>query len=361
MLIAAIVSTIGIQAQTVDFFDFIENFDWNISRDDFESRYNNIIEENNIEKPQLSDTSTVSGKLQQALYEWRKTDRDWCIQNGIYSLHNLCIGNHPLTGSVVLNKDAVVFKLELLLSAENLSIEETNTIITDINQEFERKYYKPIFGIDSFVNSKETQFGVFHNEARRWKVGQFMIYVVFSEKTSIQSGSYSIMVLSKGDTLESKSDFRHANWGDDKREIMKVERKKNISKNPNMYWFRDYLGNDQFDVVYLFSNGKLYAGKYFELYNRNNKDLIDDYEYFLSLLINKYGSPKVRSNEDCKSYLDDVNHGEMKRENINMWETKTSHITLILSEDQDNPNIIYLGIEYNSKDFSMSETVMDLL
>ena len=44
-----------------------------------------------------------------------------------------------------------------------------------------------------------------------------------------------------------------------------------------------------------------------------------------------------------------------------MWETESSYITLTLFIDSKYKDMVYLGIQYTDKHYTMEDAVMDLL
>ena len=329
LLLTSIVLTYVSYAQELDFFDFIENLDCNISMADFEEKYDNIINQNITSNSQLTD-STYS----EALESLSATMDSILIKNNMYNLHDLKIGEHKLAGTISLQKDTLMLLLyptavPMFSMGVESSPEKTAAVISDINKAFEERYYRPIPG--------------------------------FTEPTNILSGNYIITVTSKGNLPEQNYEFRKSRWGDTRNKVIMTEGKENVSKNRDIYSFSDYLGGKQVDVVYFFSGGKLYSGKYFKLYSTWDKDLIEDYEYFFRLLIKKYGTPTIREINDPSGRLYKMYNGKLSLENYIMWQTESSYIVLILSVDSEYRDTVYFGIEYTGKNYNMEDAVMDLL
>ena len=361
LLLTSIGLTYASYAQELDFFDFIENLDCNISMAGFEEKYDNIINQSIMPDSQLTD-STYSEALE-SLYETMDSIR---IKNNIYNLHNLKIGEHEVAGTISLRKDTLMLlfyptAIPMFSMGMESSPEETTVIISDINKAFEERYYRPIPGVDTFEDSVKTEFGAYRYEMRKWEAGRYIFEVAFTEPTNILSGNYIITVTSKGNLPEQNYEFRKSRWGDTRNKVIMTEGKENVSKNRDIYSFSDYLGGKQVDVVYFFSGGKLYSGKYFKLYSTWDKDLIEDYEYFFRLLIKKYGTPTIREINDPSGRLYKMYNGKLSLENYIMWQTESSYIVLILSVDSEYRDTVYFGIEYTGKNYNMEDAVMDLL
>lgn len=361
LLLTSIVLTYVSYAQELDFFDFIENLDCNISMADFEEKYDNIINQNITSNSQLTD-STYS----EALESLSATMDSILIKNNMYNLHDLKIGEHKLAGTISLQKDTLMLLLyptavPMFSMGVESSPEKTAAVISDINKAFEERYYRPIPGVDTFEDSVKTEFGAYRYEMRKWEAGRYIFEVAFTEPTNILSGNYIITVTSKGNLPEQNYEFRKSRWGDTRNKVIMTEGKENVSKNRDIYSFSDYLGGKQVDVVYFFSGGKLYSGKYFKLYSTWDKDLIEDYEYFFRLLIKKYGTPTIREINDPSGRLYKMYNGKLSLENYIMWQTESSYIVLILSVDSEYRDTLYFGIEYTGKNYNMEDAVMDLL
>ena len=357
LLLASFVLTYVSYAQKLDFFNFIENLDCNIPMADFEEKYENIINRNFIFSSQRSD-STYS-EASESIY---KTMDSIMIKNNMYNLHNLRIGKHEVAGNISLLQDTLVLLLyPTAIPMSSLGIksspEETAAIISDINKAFEERYYKPVPGVDTFVDSVKTEFFAFRTEGRKWDVGKYIFQVFFTEPTNLSSGSCMITVTSQDNLPEQRFEFRKSNWGDSRNNVIMTEGKENTSENLDIYSFEDYLGGKKVDVVYFFSREKLYSGKYFKLYSTWEKDFIEDYEYFLRLLIKKYGAPSIREVNDPLGRLYKLCDGKLCTENYIMWETESSYIVLTLYYR----DVVYLGIEYTGKNYNMEDAVMDLL
>ena len=87
LLLTSILLTYVSYAQELDFFDFIENLDCNISMAGFEEKYDNIINQNITFNSQLTDTT-----YSEALESLSATMDSIRIQNNMFNLHNLKIG-----------------------------------------------------------------------------------------------------------------------------------------------------------------------------------------------------------------------------------------------------------------------------
>lgn len=361
LLLTSIGLTYTSYAQELDFFDFIENLDCNISVADFEEKYENIINQNIIPNSQLTD-STYS----EAFESLSKTMDSIRIKNNMYNLHNLKIGGHEVVGTISLLRDTLVLllyptALPMFSLGIQSSSEETSAIISDINKAFEKRYYIPVPGVDTFVDSVKTEFGAYRYEMRKWEAGKYIFEVAFTEPTNFGSGNYIITVTSKDNLTNQSYEFRKSNWGDTRNKVKMTEGKENTSKNRDIYSFTDYLGGKQVDVVYFFSGEKLFSGKYFKLYSTWENDFIEDYEYFFRLLIKKYGTPAIREVNDPSDRLYKMCNGKLSLENYIMWKTESSYIVLTLSVDNEYQNTVYFGIEYTGKNYNMEDAIMDLL
>ena len=358
LLLTSIVLTSASYAQELDFFDFIENLDCNISMANFEEKYDNIINQNTI--------SNLDSTYSEAMESISETMDSILIKNNMYNLHNLKIGKHEVVGTISLLRDTLMLLLyptaiPMFSIGMESSPEEIIAIISDINKAFEKRYYKPVLGVDTFIDSVKTDFGVYRYEMRKWEAGKYIFEVAFTEPTNFVSGNYIIKVTSKDNLPKQSYEFRRSNWGDTRNKVIMTEGKENTSKNRDIYSFTDYLGGKQVDVVYFFSGEKLFSGKYFKMYSTWENDFIEDYEYFFRLLIKKYGTPSRREVNDPSGRLYKMCNGKLSLGNYIMWETESSYIVLTLSVDSEYRNTVYFSIEYTGKNYNMEDAVMDLL
>lgn len=153
--------------------------------------------------------------------------------------------------------------------------------------------------------------------------------------------------------------FRKAKWGMTQQEVIKSEGTQPEFRKDHMLMFKDTLLNFPVYAVYLFDNGKFYAGKYgFTQKHTNKSDFIDDFEKVKAVLIKKYGMPK----DDYKFwknklYKDDpaqwglavsLGHVEVSAS----WETVKAKMLLQLTGD--NYQILFI-LQYHDPNYHKSE------
>jgi len=153
--------------------------------------------------------------------------------------------------------------------------------------------------------------------------------------------------------------FRKAYWGMTQQQVIDSEGTQPEYKKDHMLMFKDSLLNFPVYAVYLFDNGKFYAGKYGFIQKHTNKnDFIDDYEKIKAALIKKYGMPK---DDDKfwknKLYKDDLSQwgfaitlGHL--EISTSWETIKANILLQLTGD--NYDILFV-LQYHDPNYHKSE------
>lgn len=149
------------------------------------------------------------------------------------------------------------------------------------------------------------------------------------------------------------SDFRDAQWGMSKEQVLSLEKTRPIYSNNESLTFRGKLANIQVHIIYKFSDEKLDTGVYQFVPNYSNNNVyLKDYKSINDLLDLKYGNPDIRkevwNNELYKEklgyYGNAISLGHLALES--KWENDT---TIIVHNLSGNNNLISHSINYFDK------------
>ena len=143
---------------------------------------------------------------------------------------------------------------------------------------------------------------------------------------------------------KAKYDFRKTNWGMSKEQVKATEDKKpDIFEDGNTLGYKVIINEKDFVLIYYFLEDKLYSSAYALSWEYVVKDIyFKSYEGIKEILIEKYGKPKI----DIPGLQED----DLYKGNYiywTLWETPTTEICLMLSDDNNN---IKLNLSYNSKE-----------
>lgn len=156
-----------------------------------------------------------------------------------------------------------------------------------------------------------------------------------------------------------EKDFRKANWGMSKQEVIKMEGKKPDHTKNNAMAYRDTVAGFTCFAGYGFIENKLTRGFYSFIHEHSNStDFIGDYEKLKELLTKKYGAPvedEVWWKNDL--YRSDPQHWGMAIEVGHLvyyavWKTEDTEIELNLFGENFHTS---LRIDYTAKQFENLE------
>ena len=183
---------------------------------------------------------------------------------------------------------------------------------------------------------------------RTWYLSKYIIevrHMVFST-----SHYYNLSVV-KNNSMGN--DFRIAQWGDSKQDVMTKEGKANLSSSDAIYMFNDVVAAMKCSVVYIFAEDKLVMAKYlFEETHSNKNDYIRDYNDIVSLMTDKYGKPDFNAPEWKNSLYKNSKQDYGFAVSIGHlaysagWFGKTTDITVALYGEN---NTVTLLVQYVSK------------
>lgn len=135
-------------------------------------------------------------------------------------------------------------------------------------------------------------------------------------------------------------DFRKSNWGDSEKQVRKFEGDVDWyeyeTDHQSAITFEGKVGGRDVYIAFLFTDDKLYSGRYIFMDKHSNEnDYLDDYNAIESFLVEKYGKKKPdmqwssRDLEEmfggrAENYGYQLNRGNLTI--INSWETETTEI-----------------------------------
>ena len=299
-------------AQTkIDFFDFVRDFDWNMSESDFRTKYKDRI-------VVLPDSMP-----------------DFYGKEGFIQLDNVYLDRYKTRTCVkyveLSQQLSIVSSLDHFGALDYLEIEKI----------VERKLGKPIHtqnGENDFSNHQNTLI-----YDKTWVTDTY----TFSLMLTQTEYGYVFVIIVQG----REPDFRQGYWGDSMGEIKKKEGKPNGSDIQGIYSFLTYVNGMECIATYRFTNNMLTLGKYiFTTINTDN--CVRNYQQLSDLLTTKYGNP---ISKEKKSIAEDyeqevlsegqlISMGKLRLETI--WDTPTTFLGILLYGEEYQPILI---IEYYSK------------
>lgn len=316
-------------AQTkIDFFDFVRDFDWDMSESAIQTKYKDRISQK---------TDTVS---------------NFYIQpQGTILFKNITIGEfEPITITAydtLTQKRLIYCILESVEIIDNLKLESEISI----------KLGSPLLSVDNYDFTNLPTFkaiGIEKGNIRIW-MSEKLIYALMSAEHENQN----ICII--GCYIQEPS-FRRGYWGDSMEEIKKKEGKPDKFSEEDIYVFDTYVAGLECGVAYRFTNDKLTSGKYI-FTNINSDNCIQNYEKLVELLTVKYGEPGYNNKEvSANEYEQRIfSEGELvianKMRLRTEWLTPTSSILIDLRGEEYT---LFLVIEYYSN-LHQEERATDIL
>ena len=315
-------------AQTkIDFFDFVRDFDWNMSESDFRTKYKNRISQKRGAVPNF-----------------------YTLPQGII-FENITIGEfEPITIATYdtpKQKHIIFFLLDSTEIIDDLKLES----------EIRLKLGNPVFSTDNydFPDYPELKaIGLKKGNIRIW-VSEKLVYLLMSSENI----GRNICVIG---CFVRDPDFRQGYWGDSVEEIKKKEGKPDKYGMENIYTFDTYVAGLSCGAAYRFTNGILTSGKYI-FTDINSGNCIQHYEELVELLTMKYGEPGYNNKESSASEIERSTYteGELvvanKMQLRTEWFTPTSSILIDLRGEEYLPKLV---IEYYSKSHQ-EERAADIL
>ena len=315
-------------AQTkIDFFDFVRDFDWNMSESDFRTKYKNRISQKRGAVPNF-----------------------YTLPQGII-FENITIGEfEPITIATYdtpKQKHIIFFLLDSTEIIDDLKLES----------EIRLKLGNPVFSTDNydFPDYPELKaIGLKKGNIRIW-VSEKLVYLLMSSENI----GRNICVIG---CFVRDPDFRQGYWGDSVEEIKKKEGKPDKYGMENIYTFDTYVAGLSCGAAYRFTNGILTSGKYI-FTDINSDNCIQHYEELVELLTMKYGEPGYNNKESSASEIERSTYteGELvvanKMQLRTEWFTPTSSILIDLRGEEYLPKLV---IEYYSKSHQ-EERAADIL
>lgn len=311
----------------IDFFDFVRDFDWNMSESDLQTKYKDRISQKTGALPNF-----------------------YTLPQGIL-FENITIGEfEPITIATYdksKQKHIIFFLLDSTEIIDNLKLESEIRLRLD----------NPVFSTDNydFPDYPELKaIGLKKGNIRIW-VSEKLVYLLMSSENLERN----ICVIG---CFVRDPDFRQGYWGDSVEEIKKKEGKPDKYGMENIYMFDTYVAGLSCMAGYRFTNGILTSGKYI-FTDINSGNCIQHYEELVELLTMKYGEPGYNNKESSASEFEKsiYSEGELvianKMRLQTEWLTPSSYIIIALYGEEYQP---MLGIEYSSN-LHQEERAADIL
>ena len=311
----------------IDFFDFVNNFDWNMSTSDIQVKYKNRIIQKTDAIPYFH-----------------------ALPEGVL-FKNITIDEFkPLTFTGYdrsTQKRVISALLDSIGTIEQLKIET----------EIRIKLGEPLLSVDNYdvkhFPGWET-IGFEKGNVRLW-MSRKLVYTLISTRNEERN------ICAVGCYIRDP-DFRQGYWGDSMEEIKKKEGKANESNIEELYSFTTYVNGMECIATYRFTNNMLTSGKYIFLYV-NSDNCVRNYKQLSDLLTAKYGAPtnddKTSTAEEYEKNLlsegDLISAGKLRFETT--WDTPTTFLGIILYGEQFFPMLV---IEYYSN-LHQEERAADIL
>ena len=136
-----------------------------------------------------------------------------------------------------------------------------------------------------------------------------------------------------------EKDFRVANWGDSKEKIINLEGRTNMSNDRDLYYFEDRLGELKCKIVYKFTNNRLIWAKY--IFDDIKEDrMLYHYQHLEQMLDEKYGIAQY----DGTKWKDSKYEEEYKDKEIDAIKYKYLEKYKFWC---NGPTLVYLGFGKN--------------
>ena len=304
---AMLICGVATAQEKIDFYKFIESIDWNSTREQFVEKHRDMI---------VPDSVTDKSKSR---------------------LKEIYFG--PIASSeVVVNFDTLTTKLKNVKIYYHSNLEPKSEYAKRWTAQFDQSLqenlgepYKTAFDNYYFHTSYTIDdFLCFEGASNKW------LYIT-------------------PPVPENEKDFRVANWGDSKEKIRSLEGRLNESRDRDLYYFEDSLGELKCTVVYKFANDKLIWAKY--LFEDIEDNLaIYHYERFEKMLDKKYGTIRVDATRwENDKYAEKYKNNEIEaikkgyRHRYKFWCNGATEIFLGITKSDQSKNGWYLAIEYHGR------------
>ena len=308
-VISLFVCSIATAQEKVDFFKFIDQIDWNSTRDEFIEKHRDMI---------IPDSLAVEKVCMKSI-----------------DIDNIAADEVNVTfDSVTMHLEGVMITYRNSFDMESVENKQWHeTILQNLNVNIGSPFET------SFVNNY-----YFHKNALVRKIMGYPFTLTFVDLFP--------------PAPQYEKDFRVANWGDSKEKVRANEQKPNKAVGADhLYGFEDYLGNLKCTIGYIFTNNKLTRGKY--IFQEISDDMaIYEYERLQKMLDKKYG---IRAAWDTSRWVDEKWEEKYKdneieaikkgyRRRSKFWCNGSTEVFLnLLQPDTENQGW-QLGIEYEGRE-----------
>lgn len=314
LLLFFIGATLAAFAQNkIDFFDFVNSFDWKLSEDIFKEKYNDRIV---INTDSIPDIYALTGN-------WLLRD----IYIGKYETMTFIRYDNQMQEPVIISLP-------------------TTKLLDSISQIVNYKLGKPDLSLD------DTNLATFNMGDLGFEKGNIKLWMSTPTFMTItaRNDKQRLIFIGAVPGVEREPDFRQSFWGDSMADIKRKEGKADEFNMDGIYAFTTYVAGLECLSAYRFTENKLTSGKYVFL-NNNSDNCEGNYNKLVELLTKKYGEPFSNDKKTTASkYKQKIyTNGELVR-NGNMsfeayWFTPFSTIAIFLKGEQYQ---ISLNIEYYS-------------
>lgn len=298
--------------EKIDFFDFVRDFDWNMSESDFKAKY----------KDRIVTPEDASATL----------DRSYVL-SGIYF-------NQYDTETAV-RFDSQPKRTVVSLSFIDLEDSEHSKLKEILNQKIGDPTHILYNGM--VLNKQDAEvLNIGLDYTRIWVVGAYNFLWYPKDENGQQ---YMSLIVER-----RAPDFRQGYWGDSMNDVKIKEGKPDEFDMEGIYSFTTHVAGLECLAGYRFTDGKLTSGKYVFL-NLHADNCVRNYEQLVELLTTKYGEPISNDKKSTaldfeRSVLDDgelVESGKMRFDAS--WTTPSTSVAIYLYGERYQ---IQLGIEYYS-------------
>jgi len=147
--------------------------------------------------------------------------------------------------------------------------------------------------------------------------------------------------------------FRGLEWGASREKVKQTEKARFVIEKDNYLQYRSVLGDYDAELYYYFGLSNRLVGSRYVIWNRftDPQKYFDEYDFFASMLTEKYGKPikgsvlnPVVVPEDKSLYPALLSKGEFSQETV--WETPETTVKLTMTANSDG---VMLSIDYLSR------------
>jgi len=308
----------------IDFFDFVQSFDWKLSESAFKEKYKDRIQ---------NSTDSIP---------------DIYVATGSWLIKNVSIDKYETTTLVTYNPENQKPAIISLPDTEFLDSISYNMVCEDIERIVDRKFGNPELNLEDVdLGANAENLGFEKGNIKIW-MSAAQIFMI-----TAKNEEQRIILIEAVPQIEREPDFRQGFWGDSMADIKRKEGKANELDIDGIYAFTTYVAGLECLSAYRFTGNKLTSGKYVFL-NSNSDNCMANYNMLVELLTKKYGKPfsndkkTTAANYEQKLFTDGelVRNGDMQLETY--WVTPFSTIAIFLYGEQLR---ISLSIEYYSNRF----------